>query len=83
MQRLPSWSQSKSSRDYQNNMNNVGPGQYDSDRNYKSSIGYHFGNDSKIKYDLNKGPGPGSYQNNLLKSRKSIKISEKPKDLTQ
>jgi hypothetical protein len=26
MQRLPSWSQSKSSRDYQNNMSNVGPG---------------------------------------------------------
>lgn len=34
----PQWSISKSSRDYINNQNNLGPGQYDADKNYKSVI---------------------------------------------
>lgn len=34
----PQWSISKSSRDYINNQNTVGPGQYDADKNYKSVI---------------------------------------------
>lgn len=34
----PMWSMSKSSRDYNPKSNNVGPGQYDPDKNYKNII---------------------------------------------
>ncbi len=41
----------------------VGPGSYDYDKNYKNLVstykGYNFGQDKKIKYDINNVPGPG------------------------
>ena len=75
----PQWSMSKSSRDYISNQNNIGPGQYEADKNYKSVItstpGYHFGSEKRINDYNSPIPGPGSYDQNLLKSRMSIKIS--------
>ncbi len=74
----PKWSMSKSSRDQLANQNNLGPGQYDADKNYKSVInsipGHHFGGEKRINDYNNPVPGPGSYEQNLLKSRMSIKI---------
>ncbi len=49
----PSWSLSKSSRDNMYKGNPVGPGQYESDVNFKSVITsspkYHFGSDHRLK----------------------------------
>ena len=65
----------------------IGPGQYEIDKQYKSvlnsSPGYHFSNDQKLRYELSKAPGPGSYDGGLLKSHKSIRIGEKVKDLSK
>lgn len=62
----------------------VGPGAYDHDKNYKSLVttnkGYNFGSDQKLKYDINKVPGPGSYEANLLKSKQEIKMHGKTQD---
>ena len=74
----PMWSMSKSSRDYLPKTDVVGPGQYEHDKNFKkviqSSPGYHFGNDKRINDYKNYVPGPGSYDQSLMKSRMSIKI---------
>jgi hypothetical protein len=82
----PIWSMSKSSRDYNSKNNVVGPGQYEPDKNFKNVIeappGYRFGRDNRISDTKNFVPGPGSYDQNLLKSRMSIKIGEKTKDLS-
>lgn len=59
----PSWSLSKSARDQMSKSSMVGPGSYDYDKNYKNLVstykGYNFGQDKKIKYDINNVPGPG------------------------
>ena len=34
-----------------------------------------------MKYEIDKNPGPGAYERELLKSRKSVKIAEKTKDM--
>lgn len=64
----------------------VGPGQYDPDKNFKnvitSSPKYHFGTDKRDVEYKSESPGPGAYDQSLLKSRMSIKIAEKPKDLS-
>lgn len=82
----PSWSLSKSSRDINFKNGTVGPGQYDPDRNFKnvitSSPKYHFGTDKRDVDFKSESPGPGAYDQSLLKSRMSIKIGEKPKDLS-
>jgi hypothetical protein len=69
---------SKSSRDNMFNNNPVGPGQYEPDKNYKSVItsspAYHFGSDKRDYVPKSDAPGPGTYEQNLMKSRMSIKI---------
>lgn len=59
----PSWSLSKSPRDEMSKSTLVGPGAYDHDKNYKKLVttnkGYNFGSENKLKYDINKVPGPG------------------------
>jgi hypothetical protein len=83
----PSWSLSKSSRDYHpSDRYNIGPGQYEHTVGYKKVVdtapAYGFaGNSPKLKYEINPVPGPGSYDDKLMKSRRSIKIGEKTKDL--
>ena len=51
--KLPSWSLSKSSRDVAMKSIDLGPGQYEHDKNYKSVIQsspkYNFGGDKKLK----------------------------------
>ena len=39
--------------------------------------GYNFGSEKKLKYDAGKVPGPGTYEGDNLRSRKSIKIGER------
>lgn len=83
--KLPSWSQSKSQRDNHQDQYNVGPGQYEHDKGYKSVVSsspaYNFaGKTEKLKYDISKVPGPGTYERPFIKSRKSIRIGEKIKD---
>lgn len=86
-EKSPVWSLSKSSRDYAHGEKfNLGPGQYEHPNGYKKVIGtapsYGFdGKSQKLKYDINEVPGPGTYERPLMKSRKSIKIAEKIKDL--
>ncbi len=86
-EKAPVWSLSKSSRDDgPNSKYNVGPGQYDHPVGYKKVIGtapsYGFdGKSQKLKYEINEVPGPGSYERPLIKSRKSIKIGQKIRDL--
>ena len=87
-EKSPVWSLSKSARDYSPNEKNfnLGPGQYDHPVGYKKVIGtapsYGFdGKSQKLKYDISQVPGPGSYERPLMKSRKSIKIAEKLKDM--
>ena len=81
------WSLSKSSRDYSHGEKfNLGLGQYDHPVGYKKVVGsapsYGFdGKSQKIKYDIQNVPGPGTYDRPLMKSRKSIKIGEKLRDL--
>lgn len=62
----------------------VGPGSYEHDKNFKklatNHSGYNFGNDKRLKSDENNVPGPGNYNAELVKSRKSMKIGEKLKD---
>ena len=83
----PSWSLSKTPRDHSPSLKyNVGPGQYDHPNGYKKVIdsapSYNIANKAeKLKYDINKVPGPGTYERELMKSRKSIKIAEKVKDM--
>lgn len=83
----PAWSLSKSSRDYHpSDRYNIGPGQYEHTVGYKKVVdtapAYGFaGNSPKLKYEINPVPGPGSYDDKLMKSRRSIKIGEKTKDL--
>jgi hypothetical protein len=66
-EKAPSWSLSKSARDYGNGDKfNVGPGQYEHTIGYKkvveASPAYNIGGKSqKLKYDINEVPGPGSY----------------------
>jgi len=85
--KAPNWSLPKTPRDHSPSMKyNVGPGQYDHSNGYNkvsdSAPSYNIANKSeKLKYDINKNPGPGSYERELMKSRKSIKIGEKTKDL--
>ena len=63
MNKDPSWSLSKTPRDSLSKSSVVGPGAYDSDKNYKDLVstnkGYNFGSESKLKYSPNKVPGPG------------------------
>lgn len=79
---------SKSARDYSpSSKYNVGPGQYEHPSGYKkvieSSPAYNIaGKAEKLKYDIDKNPGPGAYERELLKSRKSIKIGQKLKDMS-
>lgn len=86
-EKSPMWSLSKSSRDYSHGEKyNIGPGQYDNPVSYKKVIGtapsYGFdGKSQKLKYDIQEVPGPGAYERPLIKSRKSIKIAEKLKDM--
>lgn len=87
-EKSPVWSLSKSARDYSPNEKNfnLGPGQYDHPVGYKKVIGtapsYGFdGKSQKLKYDISQVPGPGTYERPLMKSRKSIKIAEKLKDM--
>jgi|LakMenEpi03Aug12_release.lakeMendotaPanAssembly.Ray.scaffolds.fasta_scaffold5542565_1 hypothetical protein len=58
--------------------NEVGPGQYDHDKNYKkvvtSSPAYNFGSDKRDIENKSISPGPGAYDQTLMKSRMSIKI---------
>lgn len=66
---------------------NVGPGQYEHPGGYKKVIdtapSYNIANRAqKLKYDIDKNPGPGAYERELLKSRKSVKIAQKTKDMT-
>jgi hypothetical protein len=72
------WSLSKSSRDNMFKNDVVGPGQYEPDKNYKSVItsspAYHFGSDKRDIIHKSEYPGPGSYDQSLMKSRMSIKI---------
>lgn len=74
----PIWSLSKTSRDYLFKTNELGPGQYDADLDFKSVIKsspkYHFGSERKLQNGKNNVPGPGSYQHDLVRSRMSIKI---------
>lgn len=80
----PSWSLPKSPRDQMSKSTIVGPGAYDHDKNYKSLVttnkGYEFGNENKLKYDINKVPGPGQYEQDGLKSKQGIKIGSKLND---
>ena len=46
-----------------------------------SSPGYHFGGDKRDSPGKNQVPGPGSYEQNLIKSRTSGKIGQKIQDL--
>jgi hypothetical protein len=86
-EKAPSWSLSKSSREYKSGDNfNIGPGQYEHTKGFSKVIeaapAFGFdGKSQKLKYDVSNVPGPGAYERNLLKSRKSIKIGEKLKDL--
>jgi hypothetical protein len=74
----PMWSLSKSSRDNMFKSNDVGPGQYEHAKNYKSVItsspAYNFGSDKRDYDPKSLAPGPGSYDHTLMKSRMSIKI---------
>ena len=85
--KAPNWSLPKTARDHSPSMKyNVGPGQYEHVNGYNkvsdSAPSYNIANKAqKLKYDINKVPGPGSYERELMKSRKSIKIGEKVKDL--
>lgn len=58
--------------------NSVGPGQYDTDKTYKSVINstpsYGFGSDKKDTMLKTESPGPGAYDQSLIRSRVSIKI---------
>lgn len=78
---------SKSARDYSpSSKYNVGPGQYDHQSGYRkvvdSAPSYNIApRAEKLKYDIDKNPGPGAYERELLKSRKSIKIGHKLKDM--
>ena len=82
----PMWSLSKSSRDFAYKNNVVGPGQYDHDKNYKNVItsiqSYNFGSDKRDYVPKLSSPGPGTYEQNLMKSRMSIKMGQKVKDLS-
>lgn len=86
-EKSPNWSMSKSARDYSpGDKYNIGPGQYEHPNGYKKVIGsspsYNIaGNEPKLKYDINSNPGPGSYERELLKSRKSVKIAERLKNM--
>ena len=86
-EKSPNYSLSKSARDYSPSAKyNLGPGQYDPLNGYKKVIdsapSYNIANNAeKLKYDLGKVPGPGSYERELMKSRKSVKIAEKIKDM--
>ena len=86
-EKQPSWSLSKTPRDHSPSLKyNVGPGQYEHPNGYKKVIdsapSYNIANKAeKLKYDINKVPGPGTYERELMKSRKSIKIAEKVKDM--
>ena len=75
----PMWSMSKSSRDKLYLNNSVGPGQYETDKTYKSVINkipsYGFGSDKKDSYLKTESPGPGAYDQFLIRSRMSIKIA--------
>lgn len=80
----PSWSLSKSPRDQMSKSSIIGPGSYDFDKNYKSLVtenrGYNFGSQKKLHYDINNVPGPGNYDGDQLKSRKSVKIGTRLND---
>jgi hypothetical protein len=86
-EKSPVWSLSKSSRDYSHGEKyNIGPGQYEHPVGYKKVVGtapsYGFdGKSQKLKYEIQDVPGPGAYERPLMKSRKSIKIAEKFKDM--
>ena len=79
----PSWSLSKSPRDYMSK-STIGPGQYEVDKDFQNVMpsqgGYNFGSQKRLKHDVNAVPGPGEYNGEMLKSRKSIKIGERQKD---
>lgn len=47
-----------------------------------SSPAYNFGSDKKNYEPKSLAPGPGTYDHTLMKSRMSIKIGEKSKDLS-
>ena len=58
---------------------NIGPAQYEHMGGYnkviESAPAYNFGGKSQtLKYDNNGLPGPGSYEIEFVKSRKSIKF---------
>ena len=61
----PSWSLSKSPRDYMSKSTIVGPGAYEVDKDYnhlvKNNNGYNFGSQKRLKQDINSVPGPGEY----------------------
>ena len=86
-EKSPNWSLAKSPRDNSPSMKyNVGPGQYEHTKGYEKVSGsapsYNIaGKAEKLKYDINKVPGPGSYDDHLMKSRKSVRIAEKTKDM--
>ena len=85
--RDPSWSYARSSREYASAEKfNLGPGQYDHPKGYNSvmyaSPKYGFdAKAAKLKEEINRVPGPGSYEHKLQQSRKSVRIAEKVKDL--
>lgn len=86
-EKSPVWSLSKSARDYSPGEKfSLGPGQYDHPNGYRKVIDTapSYGFDAKaekLKYDISQVPGPGAYERPLIKSRRSIKIGEKVKDL--
>ena len=61
----PSWSLSKSPRDYMSKSTIVGPGAYEVDKDYnhlvKNNNGYNFGSQKRLKQEINRVPGPGEY----------------------